>query len=349
MRKIYQMTLAACLASLLTWSGGLMGQQRMQYSQYLWNGFLMNPALAGIEDYVDLRSGYSHQWAGFEGAPRGLYLTGHGAIKPKARVEASEVLTSLPTPGRGRYNPTSIVERTTPIAEADPAFKMGLGGNVYAERTGPLSYNGIGASFSSNLRLKDELRLAIGVNLELMNYRFDPNKVTLSDGNDPAVLGTASSFILPSINAGFALYSQRFFLAASSRQLLQNRIQINPANPTISGLEVHYWMQGGLRLQVADNLELIPSAAFRFISPAPASMDLSLQAHIKDFLILGASYRHKDALVALVGLHLNNTLTLNYSYDYTTSALSNVSAGSHGISLGLRLGNKGATERRYFW
>lgn len=352
MKKCIQMVLLSSACGFLLWGGAADAQQRMQYSQYLWNGFLTNPAFAGMEDYVDVRSGYSHQWAGFEGAPRGFYVTGHGALVPNARSSGSDVTTSLPAPGRAVYSPTKtrleeIADQTNQNGE--PAFKMGIGGNLYSERTGPISYNGLGASFSSNLRLKDELRLAIGVNLELLNYRLDPAQVTLTDANDIAVSGALENLYLPGVNAGFALYSKRFFLAGASKQLLQNRVQINPANPVISGLEVHYWLHGGLRFQVSEGLRLMPSAVLRYISPAPASVDISLQADIRDFLVLGASYRHQDAIVGLIGLQLNNLLTLNYSYDFTTSNLRNQSAGTHGISLGLRIDRNSAAERRYFW
>lgn len=349
MGKKSNMIWLALIATLIGWGGQLHGQQRMQYSQYLWNGYLMNPAFAGIEDYIDVRSGYSHQWATFDGAPRGIYVTGHTALKTKPRSLESETVTSLPAPGRVRYRPTVKMVEGPEASSSNPAFKMGVGGNLYAERIGPISYNGIGASFASNLRLKDELRLAIGVNLELLNFRLDPNQVTLTNGNDIAVANNLTNLFLPSVNAGFALYNKRFFISGSSRQLLQNRIQVNEANPYISGLEVHYWLHGGLRFQVSEDLRLMPSAVFRYVSPAPPSVDIGLQADIQNFLVLGASYRHKDALVGLIGINLNDILTLNYSYDFTTSNLGSQSAGTHGISLGLRLGNDGNTERRFFW
>ena len=35
-------------------------QQRPQYSQYMVNNFLLNPALSGIEDYADIRISNRH-------------------------------------------------------------------------------------------------------------------------------------------------------------------------------------------------------------------------------------------------------------------------------------------------
>ncbi|WP_188507321.1 type IX secretion system membrane protein PorP/SprF [Parapedobacter pyrenivorans] len=48
-RSTYIFLLFLCTASLV-WA-----QQRPQYTQYIFNGFLMNPAVAGIERYVDVK------------------------------------------------------------------------------------------------------------------------------------------------------------------------------------------------------------------------------------------------------------------------------------------------------
>ncbi|MEM7040802.1 MAG: PorP/SprF family type IX secretion system membrane protein, partial [Bacteroidota bacterium] len=228
-------------------------------------------------------------------------------------------------------------------------FHIGLGGTIFSEQTGPISYNGVSGSFSGHIRIKDELKLSIGAALELLNYRLDPTTVQLLDDNDIAVNMSRASFVLPSINAGIALYSRSFFISAASRQLLQNRVQLNDQNPFVSGLEIHYIATAGYRVRLSEDVSLLPSATLRFISPAPSSFDLSLQADFKDLFFLGASYRHNDAVVGMLGFNLNHILRLNYSYDYTISNLSNYSSGTHGIVLALRLGYEKSGGRRYFW
>ncbi|HEY0176010.1 MAG TPA: type IX secretion system membrane protein PorP/SprF, partial [Pedobacter sp.] len=44
-------------------------QQLPQYTQYVFNSFLVNPAVAGIENYTDVKLGYRKQWDGINGAP----------------------------------------------------------------------------------------------------------------------------------------------------------------------------------------------------------------------------------------------------------------------------------------
>src|SRR5476651_1593865 len=50
-------------------------QQRPQYTQYVFNNYLLNPAVTGIENYTDVKAGYRSQWTGLEGAPVTSYLT----------------------------------------------------------------------------------------------------------------------------------------------------------------------------------------------------------------------------------------------------------------------------------
>lgn len=64
---------AAYLFSFLLCQFAL-GQQKPQYTQYVMNNFILNPAIAGIENYVDVKAGYRAQWQGLEGAPVTSYI-----------------------------------------------------------------------------------------------------------------------------------------------------------------------------------------------------------------------------------------------------------------------------------
>lgn len=336
-------------------ASNLEAQQRMQYSQYLLNAFLINPAVGGAEPFVDIRSGYSHQWAGFKGAPKGLYLSGTKGLYEPESLETKPItsteVTSLPTRGRGNVAPTTTVITTAPGTSPtiEPNFHLGVGGTLFSESTGPISISGLGGSFSSHIRIKDALKLSIGAGLEMLNYRLNPNNLDLVNPNDIAVADDITNLFLPSINAGFALYSGSFFVAGSTRQLLRNRIQLNPLNPVVSSLEIHYMAQAGYRFKLNDDLSLMPSVIFRYIQPAPPSMDVAVFANYKNQITGGLSYRHKDAIVGMIGLGITPTLSAQYAYDFTLSNLRNYSAGTHSIVLGLKLGSNRQTARRYFW
>src|SRR4028119_333752 len=56
-------------------------QQLPHYTQYILNNFIINPAVAGIENYTDVKISHRHQWVGIDGAPVTTYLTIHGPLK----------------------------------------------------------------------------------------------------------------------------------------------------------------------------------------------------------------------------------------------------------------------------
>ena len=55
-------------------------QQISQYTQYVFNHFSINPAVAGSKDCLDVRLGYRRQWVGFENAPVTAWASLHGVI-----------------------------------------------------------------------------------------------------------------------------------------------------------------------------------------------------------------------------------------------------------------------------
>src|SRR5690554_1278478 len=83
MRKITTVILL-----FLSFSG--LSQQIAQYSQWSFNQFAINPALAGVKRCLDVRTAVRAQWAGFEGAPQsGLFTINAPLNKKKKRYNDS--------------------------------------------------------------------------------------------------------------------------------------------------------------------------------------------------------------------------------------------------------------------
>lgn len=76
-------TIIICFIGLLPFLGT--AQQRPYYTQYILNNFLINPALAGIENYWDVKTSHRIQWQGIQDAPVTTYLTFHGPLKTSLR------------------------------------------------------------------------------------------------------------------------------------------------------------------------------------------------------------------------------------------------------------------------
>ena len=74
--KVYGVILA-CL--LLAGKNGF-SQQYPVYSQYIFNGLILNPAYAGAHVQFSATAMYRNQWVNFEGAPKTLTFTGHTTL-----------------------------------------------------------------------------------------------------------------------------------------------------------------------------------------------------------------------------------------------------------------------------
>src|SRR5688572_5245196 len=105
----------------------VVSQQRPHYTQYLMNQYIINPAISGIENYVDLKVSARDQWVGLAGAPKTSYFTVHA---PLGKKDYRTSATSYSIPGvnpRGKY----YWENYT---AAEPHH--GLGASVINDRTG---------------------------------------------------------------------------------------------------------------------------------------------------------------------------------------------------------------------
>jgi len=78
-------------------------QVRSHYTQYILNQYVINPAISGIENYVDVKVSARDQWSGLAGMPRTAYLTIHA---PLGKKDYRTSATSYTIPGqnpRGKY------------------------------------------------------------------------------------------------------------------------------------------------------------------------------------------------------------------------------------------------------
>lgn len=71
----------AILFSLLLSGGGLMAQQQVMFTQYMFNGLALNPAYAGSQESLSLTALAREQWRGVEGAPSTQTFSAHSPLR----------------------------------------------------------------------------------------------------------------------------------------------------------------------------------------------------------------------------------------------------------------------------
>lgn len=289
----------------------LAAQQMPQYTQYVFNHFSVNPAVAGSKDCLDMRMGYRRQWLNFEGAPNTAWASVHAALKAKGK----------------------------PFV----ANKHGIGLMVEADEMGPLSTTNVQLAYAYHLQTSRDFYIAMGIFGGLKQVRLDAGRVTLTNFNDPAIDGSAQGLVLPEITPGIWIYGKRLWLGAALHQTLGNRVE---AFGVESRLNRQFFLSGGYRYAMGKDLSFTPSTLIKVGSGVPMALDLNAMVEFKRVLGLGVGYRNTDAVTAMIKVGFAKYFQLGYSYDITTSKLRVASANTHEIILAITPCTADGAKRR---
>lgn len=306
---------------LLICGFGLKAQQRPQYSQYMINPYVLNPAVGGVENYIDVRAGYRNQWVALDAHPVTFYLSAHAPIGKAMCLNS-----------RTRHR--------------KPGFH-GVGGYMMVDKTGPSRRTAGYLSYAYHLMVGKNLFWSLGISGGVQQYRLDHNQLDIVNGAnkdswnrvDP-MFASGDRYVrsVPDFTAGTWLYSNDFFLGASISQILAPTLNYD-FNGVGSDFKLtrHTFFIGGYRFKVDRDLSIIPSLALKGVAPAPLSFDVNCKVRYMDAYWAGLSYRRGDAIAAMAGIVINKMFDVSYSYDVTLSEIRKYSNGVHEIVVGYRI------------
>jgi type IX secretion system PorP/SprF family membrane protein len=314
------------LSSILVVSiGNLIGQQLGQYSQYINNHFLMNPAAVGAEDGIDISLGFRQQWVGIDNAPQNYYLTVNSPLNIGG---APKVNSSL------RTGSAELIQNEESSALV---LKHGVGGYIAADNYGPFKKISGVLAYAIHLPIAQKFHWSIGLNAGLSNLNFDRNQITLIESTDNTFNSFAASqgrINYVDMNIGTYVYNKDFFVGYSSNQMMQNKIYFGGV-PTNGKLNVHHFLMGGYHFKISDKMKLTPGFLVKYMNPAPVSLDLTAKLTFDDTYFGGFSFRNGDAVIVMLGAKFNDMFRIGYSFDYTLSNLSDYNSGGHEIIIGI--------------
>jgi len=325
-------------------------QQRSHYTQYILNNFILNPALAGIENYTDVKISARDQWVGFEGAPRTAYLTIQG---PLGKKDYKTSATSYNIPGENPRG-NSYWESYT---ASQPHHGIGL--TVLDDKTGNFNRFTSNFSYAYHLGINARTNLAAGFSagITVVGLNADGKINFGNNSSDPAVASVSSELnkVKPDLNAGLWLYSADYFVGLSAQQIIPQKLAfVDDATFKAKGrLIPHVFFTAGYRFLVSEDLNLIPSVMIKYINGEFThnyQVEGNAKLQYRDLAWIGASYRQYTGYAAMIGLNVGNTFNVAYSYDYTKTNLDTYSHGTHELMIGFLIGNRyGDTCPRNVW
>lgn len=273
-------------------------QQLPQYSQYMLNDFVLNPAIAGRSDYWEAKSNNRYQWAGIPDAPRTYIVSLQGPLKNQ---------------------------------------HMGLGGVIYTDIVGPTRRTGINLSYAYHIKLGANYKLSLGINGGIVQYAVDGSQITTHDAGDPIMTQNYQSVIVPDLGAGIYFYSKKLSVSLGFPQIYQANLKFfadQTSNQSV--LTPHFYGLASYKFDLGKDFVLEPCVLVKYVSPVPVQVDGGLRLTYNKMIWIGANYRTHDAVSAMLGYMFKNWLMFGYSYDYSITAIRKYNSGTHEVMIGLR-------------
>ena len=309
-------------------------QQKPQYTQYILNNILLNPAVTGIENYIDLKAAYRSQWIGLDGAPTTSVLT---LSAPIGNAFVSGDAVSMSPGSDNPYSPAYAQN----YQSAPPHH--GIGFTLVSDRLGYTKTTNIDATYAYHLGLSSDLNLSLGISAGFNNTSLNTSAITVQQPDDNVINNLQNNSWSPDIGIGIWAYSADYYIGLSALQLLPRHYALTTTNAQVqqNRLSPNFFATAGLKLSLSEDVAVVPSILFKMISNLPPAFDANTKMVFDGRFWIGGSYRYRDAIGGMFGLNINSLVNVSYSYDRATSALQAVSPSTHEIVIGLMLNNRG--------
>ena len=306
-----------CLA-LLASTFYAVAQQDAQYSQYMFNSLVINPAYAGYKSTLNLSALNRSQWVGVDGAPQTQSLVLDGSF-------ASD--------------------------------KVGLALSIVNDKIGLQRQSNAYLNYAYKLKVSETGTLAFGLGLGMGQFVLDNGDAHFDDPSDGNFAGGKLSFIVPDARAGIHYSTQKFYAGFSATNLLTGAINYSTAAKNLVIKQgQHFFLTAGYLVDVNDFLKFKPSFLLKEDTKGPSNLDINNFFLLGEKVWLGVSYRTSlnlwkknvaqgnvkagDAIVGMAEIYAGKSLRIGYAYDYSVSGLRGFDNGSHEISIGYTFGQR---------
>ncbi|MTG98710.1 type IX secretion system membrane protein PorP/SprF [Myroides albus] len=283
----------------------LFAQQDPQYTQYMYNHAVINPAYVGTVDYLTIYGQYRSQWVGLEGAPK-----------------------------------TSNFSLNSPLGSNG----LSGGINFVNDRIGAMEENTISLDFGYTIALDYQYNLAFGIKGQANFLNVDYTKLKAFKPEDPLLQSNINNKFRPNVGVGIMVYSDRAYIGISAPTLLSTYVYDDNEEITTVRKKTHLYLTGGYIFDVSDEVRVKPAVLIKGVQGSPLQVDLTANVLFFNRFTLGAAYRWDAAISGLVGFQINNNLMIGYSYDADTTSLRKTNSGSHEVFMRYQLFNNRAQK-----
>lgn len=270
-------------------------QQDAQYTQYMYNMSVINPAYTtGNLGIVNFGALHRTQWVGVDGAPKSSNIFAHTPIDEKIEVGFSLVNDNI--------------------------------GDVVKE-------NNLYADFAYKLDLEENGNLSLGLKAGVTFFDVNFNGFTLESGDVFTDPDFAENINRSYFNMGLgAFYNKDNYYVGLSVPNILNAKHLDRDNGRYQGTEqMHVFLTGGYVYEVNELFKVKPAFMSKMVKGSPMSLDLTANVLYDDKFEFGLGYRINDSFSGMFNVRATSELRIGYAYDHTIGNLGPFSSGSHEV------------------
>lgn len=308
---------------LILLSGVAISQQLPLYGQYMMNGFLINPAIAGSDGYTTASLTLRDHWAGLKDSPK----TYAASIQTRVLWKKSSV-------NRSSGTSSSVDKRSG---------RVGLGAYIFNDQNALVDRTGAQIAYAYHIFLNNT-QLSFGLAASAFQFKLDKEGLVFRDSEPLIADGFDNLIYVPDFTFGMYLLNRNTFLGISAAQLFQTKIKVGSQNIDYK-MKRHYYLLGGYRIPLALNTELEPSVMVKGTEAGIMQADVVLRGIYNEFYWAGISYRTQSSVGILFGARAKKVY-FGYAFDYSFSDIRKYSYGSHELNISVKFGD---SSRRYRW
>lgn len=302
-------------------------QQMPNFSQYIMNGFLVNPALAGYDGYTVVNFTSRQQWLGSYESPQTYSLSAQGRVMSRSYIIKRQMLTKKM------------------IFKPSRKGRTGLGASIDNDSHGIFSRTSMNLSYAHHINFPNA-QLSLGLAFNLSQFMINDRELRFRDEKDKAIFaGLGDPAYSPDFSTGIFYYDRKKMAGFSISNLVQAWVKFGNNKIQNYRLRRHYYFIGSYKFNTHPNYILEPSFLFKTTENLIPQFDISLRTYYHDQYWFGLSYRTVSSVVTLVGIQ-KNKLYMGYAFDYSFSNFQISALGTHEITMALRFGD---SVRRYRW
>jgi type IX secretion system PorP/SprF family membrane protein len=303
------------------------GQQLPLYSQYLYNKYLINPAVAGSDGYTSVSLTAREQWVGYSGAPRTFSFSWQTRMLKKSFMLKQ-----------------SRVKRDVFRPKSDG--KIGLGAYIFSDRNGLVQRTGVQVAYAYHMWLQASTQLSFGLALTGYYYKIDEKQINFEDPNEPWLNNNLRRGIfVPDVTFGAYLLNAKYSLGFSADQLSEASAKIGgPAYKNFS-MYRQYYLFGSYDFGQGSTSIIQPAFLLKMSEQLKPQVDIGATYIYNQGFWAGLAYRTSGALIANVGVKYQN-IFFGYAFDFTLQEIQRITYGTHELTVALKFGDN---LRRYRW